>query len=550
MSEREGGRRLGELICYSKFSHSIPTEHLLEALLLPYGCLDVLLRIAWLIQVSRTWLRVDTNEQDRRLRSYVFPKHADQLEGSRERVAFTRPSLLWLMAKALAICPMDGRSLESVDDLENVGWACLVANDLSDGYKGEKPLQVAASVLPTFEYFSRGEYRHDVVRTREMLASGVTSSTMVRDQVEKELGCPLEQLGDFVFAIGSRHPTEDVDPKSYNVPTISVQWLATTAFDKSLAASLFDKFSLSCEELKERSEGKPAWDLVALRNTPLLRLDDGQFIAIDPGFLVDKAGRGLFWATRTLVRDSKEGRAMLAEWGHAFEAYVNKILFNGNGYRERRVFRPRLKSNGAPDCCIVEGSTLIAIETKASVITSKARYGGDAELLRKELEKKFISGSDGERKGLAQLAEFVRRLASGEKVMDEGESGWALDATKITKVIPVVVHLDSALRTPGIATFLSLRFWEMKGPSWLTVTAPVTIEISQLEELEGYLENFDWKEVLESHLKDRHEDGIDSFDVNFVPILRGIERRPGPTLRKLEDMVESMRRRLSINEVS
>src|SRR5207244_4183510 len=148
------------------------------------------------------------------------------------------------------------------------------------------------------------------------------------------------------------------------------------------------------EKVRKSSSSRPGDDLTIFQAFPLIEIADGLYTCLDPGFLIEKAGRGLFWILFTALHDHQRNK-LATFWGAVFEVYVNNIL--QQCYKAEGTFIPEPKfPNGdqAFDACLVERGSLVVFEHKSSTIRADSKYGGNVEKLKEELHLKFIDGDE------------------------------------------------------------------------------------------------------------------------------------------------------------
>jgi hypothetical protein len=95
------------------------------------------------------------------------------------------------------------------------------------------------------------------------------------------------------------------------------------------------------------------------------------------------------------------------------------------------------------------GTELVLMEYKASLLTLRAKFAGRADLLKDEIDSKFV-GQGGDKKGVQQLASSIRKLVDGKKPKIE-----SFDIKHYKTIIPVLVAYDIALTSPGIGGYLN-----------------------------------------------------------------------------------------------
>jgi hypothetical protein len=101
---------------------------------------------------------------------------------------------------------------------------------------------------------------------------------------------------------------------------------------------------------------RPADDLTVLQKFPLMRIGPGVYVCLDPGFLLDKAGRGAVWSLISQVADRRLQGRILSFWGTLFEQYVNFVLSRSYSAGGELVPEPRfVNGDQAFDACPPQG---------------------------------------------------------------------------------------------------------------------------------------------------------------------------------------------------
>src|ERR1019366_3940887 len=246
------------------------------------------------------------------------------------------------------------------------------------------------------------------------------------------------------------------------------------------------------------------------RDRPILRVRDDHAIVMDPIFLRDMSSVGPLFLSGNID-------ASLGQFGHAFEAYCRDVF--ANIYPNIRGLACRLApstlgkaasgtevqlADGILDC----GDKTVMIETKASLIREdkvdsfeptdyitflRAKYGISLENRR---EKK---------KGLAQLANSISKLATGE---------WQQvnPAFPIRKcIIPVLLVHDTLIDAPLRPWFLAREFARLLDQSNADLTSAVmpvgnnsvsnliVMTIDDLEALESSVQAFGLCDLLQDY---------------------------------------------------
>ena len=195
-----------------------------------------------------------------------------------------------------------------------------------------------------------------------------------------------------------------------------------------------------------------ATDVSPIQRRPLLRLDDGRFIALDTAFLLDKAGIGLFWTLREFLND-KEGARAFEFLGVLLERYAHwfwQRTYQGAGTYTPNVHFP--DGDEAFDAVLVERGTLVAIEYKSGMLAADAKHGFAARTITDAIDRKYVSSERGARKGIGQLHESIKRFLGGEPL---GEAGPTPE--QIHTIHPVIVAADPALTGPLVSRYLDRK---------------------------------------------------------------------------------------------
>ncbi len=555
-------QRYGIVISYDAVFGRWPRMEDLEERLGALNRSDAILLIAWCSAVTRSWARVPDNTLDKRVRAWLFPFWNAVFEKWTtkfgEGFLFSRYSLLWLLRKVFSNCPANGPRVDTFERLKVFGEACLIANDLS-AFPSPKPLPtdlaIAANILPQTEYCSQEDYDRDMARTQYLLtnlapnAEG-TPLPAFSARLQDLLGHSVTEYCDLAFASAMKPIDADTEAiEHYRVVAVAPQNFTTTSIAPAKAEQFLDSIAVREQDVQRMAaaSGEHASDFTLFRDRPFLRRG-AEFVPLDLGFVLDKAGRSLFW-TALKSCPSTERETLLQHWGELFDLYVSTLLASSLTQDCTFLARPRFADDAeASDGAVREGRTLILLEYKASTISSAIKYADDPAALERVLESRFVQGDGHGRKGLAQLSHAIKRFADGHTIRDT-ESGTQIHPKDIQKIIPVLVHLDNTLRTPGIPHYMSVRFKGLGRVKRFTVTPVVLMPITELEELEGYLETSPLSPFLESFLMRLRTDKSAVFLTPMLPMLDGKARKNGKMLERFDRYVQEMLGRLFPNAV-
>jgi len=457
------------------------------------------------------------------------------------------------MRQAFLTCPPDGPQLDTQERLRLFGEACLIGNDLS-AFSIPKPLPtdlaVAANFIPQTEYFSQGDYDRDIARTlyllNDLAPNAVdTALPALAEKLQNLLGHRVTDYCDLAFASAMRPIAAETEKiGGYRVQTVAAENFATTSIAPATAEQFLNSIATEEQDYRDKiasTETHPG-DFTIFRDRPFLRRGE-EFVPLDFGFVLDKAGRSLFWtALKSCPHAEREG--LLQQWGELFECYVNTLLTSLGAPTSAFLSGPTFDDDAqACDGAIREGTTLILLEYKASTISNAIKYADDPAALEQVLESRFVQGEGHGRKGLAQLSHAINRFAEGQTMIDR-RSGAQIVPDDIRKIIPVLIHLDNTLRTPGIPHYMNTRFKSLGRAKRFSVTPLVLLPITELEELEGHLNDIPLSAVLESFMKVLRGDRTAVFLTRTLPILKGKTRKNGATLDRFDRYIDDMLHRL------
>jgi hypothetical protein len=544
--------KIGVTICYSELFRRHPTLEDLHNIIRPLKRQDVLISISWLLAVTKVWQTIQTNETERKVWVHFLPTHHARLPRAEDRFAFSRYTLLWLAKQACIVCPSEGMLVDTPETRERLGLACLMVNDLiTPRSRFNGPLDLAASMIASTDYYSHDEQDRDLVRTRYFLRELAPQSKQpaVRDfpaRIESLLGFDIDEYCDLALSTCARNMSANVDDlRSYTTPGVTAENFKTTAVDPHRVTEFLRTISAAEETLHDEfsSRIRSLDDLTTFRIWPILKTKDDLYALLDVALVLDKAGRSLVWTALNASNNGSERKQMLGIWGCLLDEYVSALLKETSHPTRTVIANPCFEDGTeALDCCVIEGGSLVAIEVKSSTLTNEVRYADDASRLQEELEKKFVTGDGDGLKGLSQLARFVSRFSQGHPVLDPSTKKVVAKKSSVRVVFPLLVFLDTALRTPGVNRYLQSRFKDLYRTS-RTITPLLTMPVAELEEVQGHLDEVLLNALLES-FSSTNRDHMMTFVAAHVPIVKERGRKMGPMVGRLDDLLNQLRERL------
>jgi hypothetical protein len=527
--------RLKVLITWKELTGDRPTKELLHGRLARYSLQPVLLGLSRLSAQLVTWQNrhnaVGELEAVRRMLPRYYPAIKKLTDANPDRVILSRITLLYVAKQALIACPLDGSDIETQWDAEQIMTCSLIANDLLLGRvprPQDATIDKAASLLPFSNYLPDPDDPFDIPRNLMLMsdiAPQLANRADYRDlagEFHRATKLTPQTFCEFVFCVATKFLTNLPEQNNSSGLILTSDYFQHTSIREGLTEFL-SQYSISIANLQTTARRNDSLDddFLLFQEHPLIEFLPDQRMCIDPGFLLDKAGRSFYW---TLHANTPPGsrKHLLGYWASIVERYTQWVA--GQTYQGRGTLtnNPRFPNNDeACDLMIKEGSRLVLIEVKAGILTAKAKYSFDAELLKGELLRKAIFGDEEERKGIAQLHRAIQRFHNGEAI-----SGLA--ATEISTVYPVIVFMDKSFTSPYLGTLYREHFDRTTLRRKPTTTPPYSVTMSDLESILPYTHRHDLTDIIDEYYRcNRTNDGgvaFGRFAYANVPLLRDTPR--------------------------
>jgi len=542
------------LITYREILGKEPELPALHKILKKYERREVIFLLAKVNCLLGTWQNAPYYELDERFSNYLLGDFHLQLKELRRasdtRVVFSRFTLLYLIKQACIACPEKGAQVNTRRAHSEIGICCLMANDLVLPFvpkETDGTLERLTNLLPFSDYVSQEHYSMEIGRTQIILDEILklpllaARSDFVDIEVlfQKYLGLDLRTFCELSFGCSSKFIKVKLEELEANPETAVLRssYFAKSKIPSDKIAQFFSKTTItesSFVDKVDQSKDRPRNDLTVFQAFPLIEIANEVFACLDPGFIIDKAGRGLYWTLFFALPDEHRGK-LASFWGAVFELYINYVL--SKSYEASGIFFSESKfsnGDGAFDAFILEGRNFIVFEHKSSVIRADAKYAGDPSKLKKELDLKFIEGDTAGSKGLGQLSKHLARFLGGDKLGD-------LSCANVDKVYPVLVCLESTMVTPYLGRYLNERFRTIfRRRDFRQVVTPVfTLGVSDIENLLGYLQSFLFSAILESY-HSKNKTMLTSISSSEVPLLKYVKPQRNIAMERFSEFSEIM----------
>jgi hypothetical protein len=547
---------IGVLISWKELTGTQPTRSLVHEHLAAYALQPVLLGLARLSAQLTTWQnRPDTRaelEATRQMLPTYYPAIKRLTMAQPHRVILTRINILYVAKQALLICETNGQSIATQRDLEKLMACCLMANDLlheRTPRPEDTDIEKAASLLPFANYIPDDSDPLEIARSLLLIneiAPQMNGRPDYRNLTEEFLsGTKLtpQLFSELVFCTAAKFLTNLAKQNTLDGLILTPEYFQHTSIPTDTLATFLKDHTISIDDLQHRARSRAEShdsDFLLFQDRPLIEFASNRYLCIDPGFLLEKAGRSFYWTLHAASPPDRRTH-LLGYWASIVEKYAQWLIamtYQGRGTVTNNPQFPDSKE--ACDIMIREGSRLVLIEIKASTLTAQAKYSFTPELLWDELLRKAIDGEDGDRKGIAQLHHAIRRFHDGEAIA-------GITPQEITTIYPVIAFLDRSFTSPYLINLYRERFDRTTLKKRPTTTAPYAITISDLENILPYSHEHGIGDIMDDYYKhNRTPTGtlaFGSFSYANIPLLRRASRGKDVVLERFHQFNSDLERR-------
>lgn len=524
---------------------------MLHERLAPFRLGAVLLGIARVAALLRTWQNELDFVTDRLLAQRHMPTYYGRIQRvarqGQNRIVFTRLSLLFVAKQACCASGVEGREVDTPADVEQILVCCLLANDLlleRMPTPRDTLLDKAASLLPFSNHVPRNSYPRDLARNLLLIEEIGPQLAGRRDYIDiaaaftDATGLSPRNFCELAFGAAVKFIT-NIETQMNDPGTaflLTAQYFQHTTVAIEDVTAFLNRLSINMADLSAQARWDTlGTDFLAFQRCPLVEYTTGTYLCPDPGFLMDKAGPSLYW---TLHYATNRRADLLAYWCGLIERYVQWLFSETYQGRGKILASPQF-TNGdqACDLCLIEGSTMVLFEVKASILTVQAKYGFSPTTLRDELRRKAISGDSDERKGVAQLSHNLERFLNGDDI-----NGISCDAIKTA--YPVLVFLDHGFTGPYLNAVYNESFNSagLRRHYRRTITPMFSLSIDDLENSLPYTHEHEFTDILYSYYRANVEMHA-GLSHSKVPILKGGRQGRNPIGERFNQFVNDLERR-------
>jgi len=469
----------------------------------------------------------------------------DSLYGRDVTIAvFYRQQQLLMLRLALEVCPTDS-GLPWNKEAENIfGRVCLMVNDFAGHHEDElsrndSSLGVASRLLAIGELPSDSQTAGLVGRAYEVWLQIPNQESLqsednyvpIAQRFEEKYGLSLKLfLQGLLLIVLKTESFNLLGPKPLDALLFnSTTYLNNASFSPEVFQKVLEIVSCKLETLRDKlgtaPNQNPRFDFSLLRRYPLIEVEPETYLCYDPGFLRKFFTDGIYWRIHDALT-SDEQEKFRSFFGKIFADYVENIL--GHIYQDgpnspKHLVKTRLAFTGnrgeVCDVFVQCDNSWVVIETKASLLTTRAKYLGTADALEQDLKGKFVSTKPQSRgkgvsKGVGQLANSIRMLIDGIPTnADE------IRLENCSKIYPVLISYDSAVISPAIPEYLEQQFLEQltskKGdlPARPKIMPLTVLSINDVEVLTSLRNRHELSSVLSTY---RHAKRLGETFAGFI----------------------------------
>jgi hypothetical protein len=517
----------GPYVTYSEITGLKPTEADVASLLFPMdvrAVLFILGRMNLHFRLARAAEDKNYKQAVGEAQAYLFNNFTDEelfeqiksalkLTKTHERALFHPLQILNVARCAVKYCKGKNSSGSVTDeDRFAIGRCCLMMNELlttdeenaklSHGSANLRIAELMTQLLPGFETNNPGDLSSFLNRSMGAFNLLLSDQTTRNESISKSgnydlvkrfhelTGVELDRWVAIVFscvAYFNQYLGEDGSQQNIDfltiAPSVFVGSSKITEADLRLVLGLISQSISDCAAAFEVLQVPGSANITPFIFRPLIQIEQG-FICSDVGFLIAKLFAGAYWTLHD--REDRSGRTKLAiAWGVIFERYVNWWV-QGHVFPKAISFYPfpmwtgkrkgkskRGSEEEAFDAVILQDSRLVALECKGGFLRLDAKYSMDLRMLLRDLNKKIAKAG----RQLAKNLDDLFGINPKRQLRD-------IPTTHVTRVIPVIVVQDQALRSLAVGWWINRQFQrEMRR---VVLRPGVTIEAVTLIHIEEF----------------------------------------------------------------
>jgi hypothetical protein len=279
-------------------------------------------------------------------------------------------------------------------------------------------------------------------------------------------------------------------------------------------------------------------DFLQLREKPIYRLNETDFVFLNLNFFVDKIYQGIqFDFARVLVDNSatfkgkriKNRVQFLGIFGNEFSEDVlfynimedcfkksKYIIHNGNEIK-------KIITDGEPDYYIRDKAKVYLFEFKNVLLGGKIKHSLDYDKIKAGIYEKLVENNQGDPKGIKQLTAVIEKIRDNEfNKFDNYNFDNAI-------IYPVIVFTDYSFNTAGVNFMLNKEFREFLETQKVELRTKIkNLILINLDDFIKYQDLFKDKKIKLNNLFNGYLEyikGYKEYSYKFTPYEIYIENR-------------------------
>jgi hypothetical protein len=441
--------------------------------------------VRWLCAISKALLREEGLAGQRQigLARQIFCQEwvqaleaAMRADGEDAGSIFHRRSVWLVLQMAVLSCRDAPSAITPYDIATRVGHACFMANDIIVHIESEADAQLSredtaewmiAVLVPRMDC----DYHRvdsELVGRAHLLWIEVASCPefhqALRDQKVEGLdevfreahGVSLVEHLRFLVALYVRffgnQLEHSLNPLLFDVATDEVARI----FSSETTKRSLELISQGLDELAMRlfrTRQNWTYDVTPLRERPLLEIESGRYCCPDLNLLV----RAMIDRVYFLLQDAYGKERFGALFGKLFQCYIDRLAHEfavTAGPARTYLSAPHFVASNdeAGDGILYWSDTATVMEYKAGLLTTRQRFGGNPEDLLRGIDSLASRRSGKTKKGVAQLADNLKRLLENESPIVAG--GHEFNTAGCTRVYPILTLFDESIALHAVRRYL------------------------------------------------------------------------------------------------
>lgn len=239
-------------------------------------------------------------------------------------------------------------------------------------------------------------------------------------------------------------------------------------------SEILNNLSINIEDYKVKENLQK--DYLGIRQNPLLKINNDQYIVLNWKFLLASAYVGIIFDFSRISKIPYNTLKNIAG-EEISETKIFRGIMQTAFYKKHRIlnFDNKNGTNGFPDFYLRDGNYIYLFEFKDYLVPTEIVASNSYEVIRNFIDERFIQNQKGKSKGITQLLQHIIKIENGGFEFDNYENK-SIKKRNLT-IIPIIVTTHYHFQMGGINTYLIKKMDEIVAEQDLLVKKifPVTI---------------------------------------------------------------------------